>query len=116
MKELLKDRSKIFFATAIVSTAIFILCIPVLLEYSKYMSYTRFVGLQVENFTTRTVYCILGGNMYVQFNFAVIAIIMIAALFNVVGFIFKKREFNFMAICLFLILNLLKFLSLRLIW
>ena len=103
MKEFLKGKSKILFATAILSTVLFILCIPSVLEYSKFISYMA--NPMYDNYAANLVYCVLGGQMIFQFTFVVLVIVMIAALFNIAGFIYNKHELNFMAIGLFLMVT-----------
>lgn len=103
MKAYLKGKSKILFATAILSTILFIICIPTVLEYSRFVAFTTTVTQG--DFTTRLVHCVLGGQMFFQFTFVILILIMIAALFNIAGFLYGRHEFNFMAIGLFLMVS-----------
>ena len=103
MKAYLKGKSKILFATAILSTVLFIICIPTVLEYSRFVAFTTTVTQG--DFTTRLVQCVLGGQMFFQFTFVMLILIMVAALFNIAGFIYNKHELNFISIGLFLMVS-----------
>lgn len=105
MEKFLNERSKILFAAAIVNAVIFLLFIPELLEYSRYVSDLSCLNPEFSRIIPTMIFYVIGGHAFVQFNFFVILIMMFAALFNIVGFIYKKEEFNFMAIGLYLILT-----------
>ena len=105
MKKFLESRSKILFATAIVNAFLFLILIPELLEYSKYISNFSCSNPQFERILPTMIFYVIGGHSFVQFNFTIILILLFAALFNVVGFIYKREEFNFMAMGLYLMIS-----------
>lgn len=105
MKIFLSERSKILFATAIVNAVIFLLFIPELVEYSKYMSNLSVLNPEYIKVIPTMIFYVIGGHAFIQFNFTIILILLFAALANVVGFIYKKEEFNFMALGLYLMIS-----------
>ena len=105
MKKILEGRSKILFAVAILNAVIFLIFIPELLEYSRYMSNLSCLNPEFDRIIPTMIIYVIGGHSFVQFNFVIISIMMIAALCNIIGFIYKKQEFNFMAIGLYLIIG-----------
>ena len=105
MKKFLESRSKILFATAIVNAFLFLILIPELLEYSKYISNIACSNPQFERIIPSMIFYVIRGHTFIQFNFTIILILLFAALFNVVGFIYKREEFNFMAMGLYLMIS-----------
>ena len=105
MKKFLESRSKILFATAIINAVLFLILIPELLEYSKYISNIACPNPEFGRILPTMIFYVIGGHAFVQFNFTIILILLFAALFNVVGFVYKKEEFNFMAMGLYLMIS-----------
>lgn len=105
MKKFLDSRSKILFATAIINAVLFLLFIPELLEYSKYISNVACPNPEFIRIIPTMIFYVIGGHAFVQFNFTIILILLFAALFNVVGFIYKREEFNFIAMGLYLMIS-----------
>ena len=105
MKDFLKSRSKILFAVAILNVVVFLLFIPELLEYSKYVSNLSCLNPEFNKVIPTMIFYVIGGHSFIQFNFLLIIIMMFAALANIAGFIYKKEEFNFIAIGLYLIIG-----------
>ena len=110
MRNFFNERSKILFALAIISLILFILCIPELLNYSKYLSYVGYVDaeFEMESLTLSSIFNIMitgfAGSMSVQFNCFVFSIIMIASFFNIFGFLLKKYNLNFISIGLYVVI------------
>ena len=105
MRKFLESRSKILFATAIINAVLFLILIPELLEYSKYISNVACPNPEFDRILPTMIFYVIGGHAFVQFNFTIILILLFAALFNVVGFVYKKEEFNFMAMGLYLMIS-----------
>ena len=105
MRKFLESRSKILFATAIINAVLFFILIPELLEYSKYISSVACSNPEFGRILPTMIFYVIGGHAFVQFNFTIILILLFAALFNVVGFVYKKEEFNFMAMGLYLMIS-----------
>ena len=105
MKKFLKNRSKLLFAVAILNAVLFLLFIPELLEYSKYMSNLSESNPEFTRIIPTMIFYVIGGHAFVQFNFTIILILLFAAIANIVGFIYKKEEFNFIAIGLYLMIS-----------
>ena len=105
MRKFLESRSKILFATAIINAVLFLILIPELLEYSKYISNVACPNPEFGRILPTMIFYVIGGHAFVQFNFTIILILLFAALFNVVGFVYKKEEFNFMAMGLYLMIS-----------
>ena len=105
MKIFLEKRSKILFAVAILNAVLFLLFIPELLEYSKYISDLSCPNPQFERIIPTMIFYVIGGHSFVQFNFTIVLILLFAALFNIVGFIYKREELNFMAMGLYLMIS-----------
>ena len=104
MKNFLKERSKILFAVAVLNAILFLIFIPELLEYSKYMAnYSS--NIEFQRIIPTMIIYVIGGHAFIQFNFIIILIILFAALANVVGFIYKREEFNFISIGLYLMIS-----------
>ena len=107
MKSFLEKRSKVLLAVAILNAILFLLFIPELLEYSKYMSNLSIYNPEFINVIPTMIFYVIGGHAFVQFNFTIILILLIASLFNVSGYIYKKAEFNFIAIGLYLMISIM---------
>ena len=105
MEKFLNGRSKILFATAIINAIVFLLFIPELVEYSKYMSNISMLNPEFIRVIPTMIFYVIGGHAFIQFNFTIILILLFAALANVVGFVYKKEEFNFMAMGLYLMIS-----------
>ena len=105
MKKILEDRSKILFAVAIINTIIFFVFIPELLEYSRFISNVSCLNPVFDRVIPTMIIYVIGGHNFVQFNFIIIILMMLAALTNIIGFIYKRQEFNFFSIALYLIIS-----------
>ena len=107
MKSFLEKRSKVLLSVAILNAILFLLFIPELLEYSKYMSNLSVMNPVIMRVIPTMIFYVIGGHVFIQFNFTIILILLFAALFNVAGYIYKKAEFNFIAIGLYLMTSIM---------
>ena len=111
MKKFIKERSKILLVATIISIILFVLCIPELINYSKsvneeVMLYNEFMVEKANIEADAMAIALRTGDfltVMLFYNLMMFGTLMVASAFNIVGYVYKKLEFQLMSIVFFTI-------------
>lgn len=111
MKKFIKERSKILLVATIISIILFVLCIPELINYSKsvneeVMLYNEFMVEKANIEADAMAIALRTGDfltVMLFYNLMMFGTLMVASAFNIVGYVYKKLEFQLMSIIFFTI-------------
>lgn len=111
MKKFIKERSKILLVATIISIILFVLCIPELINYSKsvneeVMLYSEFMVEKANIEADAMAIALRTGDfltVMLFYNLMMFGTLMVASAFNIVGYVYKKLEFQLMSIVFFTI-------------
>ena len=111
MKKFIKERSKILLVAAIISIILFVLCIPELINYSKSVNeelllYNEFMVEKANIEADAMAIALRTGDfltVMLFYNLMMFGTLMVASAFNIVGYVYKKLEFQLMSIVFFTI-------------
>lgn len=111
MKKFIKERSKILLVATIISIILFVLCIPELINYSKsvneeVMLYNEFMVEKANIEADAMAIALTTGDfltVMLFYNLMMFGTLMVASAFNIVGYVYKKLEFQLMSIVFFTI-------------
>ena len=102
IKNFIKKRSKILFFSSIISVILFILLIPEFLSYSEFVKAFVKSSQHTINVTNETlgevIWSTHSNEIFHEFNIIFSCLYVFVALFNVVGYIYRKTEFIFISI------------------
>lgn len=109
MKRFIKERSKILLIATILSLILFVLCIPELINYSKSINEEQLLfnqymlGTSSANIDTMALVSADFLTITLFYNLIMFGLLMVASAFNIVGYVYKKLEFQLISIVFFTI-------------
>ncbi len=106
MKKFIKERSKVMLMIAIISVILFVLAIPDLLNYSRFIkdSVEGLSNPQINSVDTNIIFLSVLTTSVLEFNLIATLILIFATIFNISGYIHNKEELTFISVGLLVVL------------